>query len=81
MDASGRQPLGPPVTVDWTAGMAIKAVRGHAGLTGPEFAQLGRDDQIQAVRDAVDDDWLPEPAVDALVQAGWVELDPELDEG
>lgn len=79
MPDTPRQPLGPPVTVPWTAGMAIKAVRGHAGLTGPEFAELGRTGQVQAVRDAVDDDWLPEPAVDALVQAGWTELDAELE--
>lgn len=51
---------------DWTADLALLATRAMDLPT--------REEQVERIRDAVDEGVLPEQAVDALVAAGWTEL-------
>ena len=51
--------------VPWTEDMALRV----AGVTG-----LSREEAVAGIRDAIDDDRLPEDAVYALIAAGWSEL-------
>lgn len=53
--------------VPWTADLALRV----AGVS-PDDA---RDVAVAKIRDAVDNDDLPEDAVDALIAAGWTELE------
>lgn len=54
-------------TVPWTAELALRVVK-------PE-PDASREQVLADIRDAIDDDRLPPGAVDALITAGWVELD------
>mgnify|MGYP001581964373 FL=1 len=58
----------PAVKVPWTAEMALRV----AGAVG-----LPHDEQVQRIRDTVDEGRLLEPAVDALIADGFPELDDE----
>lgn len=53
--------------VPWTEQMALRRVRVDD--------RLPREKQVAQLRDAIDDDVIPEDAVDALIDAGWWELD------
>jgi len=54
--------------VPWTEDIALRAARVDRSLP--------RAKQVEAIRNAVDaDNGLPEAAVDALVRAGWRELE------
>lgn len=54
--------------VDWTEDLALRAARVNR--------LLPRGKQLEAIRNAVDaPDGLPEAAVEALVAAGWTELE------
>lgn len=55
--------------VTWTAELALKVAQAGGY---PEHARAAAVDRI---RDAIDDGRLPAAAVDALVAAGWTELD------
>ena len=52
--------------VPWSAELAVRA----AGVN----VRAPRAEQVQQLRDAIDDDALPDEAVDALVAGGWTEL-------
>lgn len=58
--------VGDVSVVPWTARLALSVARA---------TDLPHDEQVDAIRTAVDDGLLPEPAVDALIADGFPELD------
>lgn len=61
-----------PVNVlPWTEDLALRAARVDRTRS--------REDQLAQIRDSIDADDLPEQAVDALIDAGWIELDDPME--
>lgn len=56
------------VVDSWTPELALRACRAD------DFPHHSTE-QLERIRDAIDDDLMPPAAVDALIAAGWTELD------
>ena len=62
-----QNPTLEPRSIDWSEGRALSIARVDADAS--------RAQQLGQIRDAIDADRLPDEAVDALIAAGWTELD------